>query len=146
VASASSGLPVTTELISGPGILTDSFVTITGAGAIELRFTQAGNDNYFPVIVERTVIVRKAPQTISFAAISPKLKYEQVPLMSTATSRLPVEFSVASGAGVIRNDTLKLTGEGLVTVQASRPGNENYGTRRTGYANGIGVGVGIVNE
>lgn len=126
VASASSGLPVITELVSGPGVLADSFVTITGAGAIVLRFTQAGNDNYFPVIVEKTVHVNKASQMISFAAIAPKLKYEQVPLTSTATSGLPVAFTVASGAGLITNNTIKLTGEGLVTVQAAQPGNENY--------------------
>jgi hypothetical protein len=126
VTSASSGLPVTMELVSGPGVLTDSFVTITGAGDITLRFTQAGDDRYFPVVIEKTIHVHKAPQIISFAAISPKLVYEQVPLASTATSGLPVEFTVASGSGIITNNTLKLTGEGLVTVQAAQPGNENY--------------------
>lgn len=126
VASASSGLPVTMELVSGPGILADSFVTITGAGDITLRFTQTGDDRYFPVIFEKIVHVRKAQQTISFAAIAPRLIYEQVPLTSTATSGLPVEFTVASGSGLITNNTLKLTGEGLVTVQAGQPGNENY--------------------
>jgi hypothetical protein len=126
VASASSGLPVTTELISGPGVLTDSFVTITGAGAITLRFTQPGDDKYFPVVVEKTVTVHKANQTISFTAISPKLKYEQVALSSTASSALPVEFLVLSGPGIITGNTLKLTGEGLVIIQAGQPGNENY--------------------
>lgn len=126
VASASSGLPVTMELVSGPGILADSFVTITGAGAITLRFTQTGDDKYFPVVVEKTIQVRKAQQTISFAAIAPRLIYEQVPLTSTTTSGLPVEFSIASGSGLITNNTLKLTGEGLVTVQAAQSGNENY--------------------
>ncbi|THU34070.1 T9SS type A sorting domain-containing protein [Niastella caeni] len=126
VASASSGLPVTTELIAGPGILTDSFVTITGAGAITLRFSQAGNDNYFPVVVEKTVTVNKANQSISFSAISPKLKYEQVPLSSTSSSGLPVGFTVVAGSGQLTGNTLKLTGEGLVTIQAGQPGNENY--------------------
>jgi len=126
VASASSGLPVTMELVSGPGILTDSFVTITGAGDITLRFLQAGDDRYFPVVIEKTIHVYKAQQTISFAAIAPKLIYEQVSLTSTATSGLPVEFTIASGSGLITNNTLKLTGEGLVTVQAAQPGNENY--------------------
>ena len=126
VASSSSGLPVTMELVSGPGILIDSFVTITGAGDITLRFAQTGDDRYFPVVVEKTIHVRKAPQTISFAAIAPKLIYEQVPLTSTATSGLPVEFTVALGSGLITNNTLRLTGEGLVTVQALQPGNENY--------------------
>jgi hypothetical protein len=126
VASASSGLPVTTELVSGPGVLTDSFVTITGAGAITLRFTQAGDDRYFPVVVEKTVQVQKAMQTISFAAIAPKLKYEQVALSAASSSGLPVEFMVVSGPGLLTGNTLKLTGEGLVSIQAGQPGNENY--------------------
>lgn len=126
VASASSGLPVITELIAGPGTLSDSVVTITGAGTITLRFTQAGDDRYFPVVVEKTVVVNKAQQNITFAAIAPKLKYEQVALASTTTSGLPVEFTVASGPGTITGNTVKLTGEGLVTVQAGQPGNENY--------------------
>lgn len=126
VASASSGLPVTTELVSGPGVLNESFVTITGAGVITLRFTQAGDDNYFPVVVEKTVVVHKATQSISFAAIAPKLKYEQVALSSTSSSGLPVGFSVVAGAGMLTGSTLKLTGEGLLTVQANQPGNENY--------------------
>ncbi|OQP67604.1 T9SS type A sorting domain-containing protein [Niastella populi] len=126
VASASSGLPVVAELVSGPGILADSVVTITGAGVITLRFTQAGDDRYFPVVLEKQVIVHKAQQAIIFGAIAPKLKYEQVTLASTSTSGLPVEFTVVSGPGSIINNTLKLTGEGLVTVQAAQPGNENY--------------------
>lgn len=126
VASASSGLPVITELISGPGILTDSFVTITGAGAITLRFSQAGNDRYFPVVVEKTVMVQKAGQQISFPAISPKLKYQQVALSATASSGLPVAFSVVSGPATLTDSILKLTGEGLVILQADQAGNENY--------------------
>ncbi|HEX6426311.1 MAG TPA: T9SS type A sorting domain-containing protein [Niastella sp.] len=126
VASSSSGLPVTTELISGPGMLVDSFVTITGAGAITFRFSQAGNDNYFPVVVEKTVTVHKAGQQISFGAIAPKLKYQQVTLIATSTSGLPVGFNVVSGPGKLTDSTLKLNGEGLVTIQADQPGNENY--------------------
>jgi hypothetical protein len=78
------------------------------------------------VVVEKTVVVNKAQQSITFAAIAPKLKYEQVALASTTTSGLPVAFTVASGPGTITGNTVKLTGEGLVTVQAGQPGNENY--------------------
>jgi hypothetical protein len=33
---------------------------------------------------------------------------------------------VVSGPGVINGHTLSFTGEGLVTIQADQPGNENY--------------------
>jgi hypothetical protein len=124
--TASSGLPVTTELVSGPAAVTDSFVTITGAGAITLRFSQAGNEKYFPVTIDTTLVVNKAAQAISFGAISPKLKYEQVQLSGTVTSGLPVNYSVVSGPGIVNGNTVSFTGEGLVTIQAGQPGNENY--------------------
>jgi hypothetical protein len=126
VASASSGLPVTIELVSGPGILTDSFVTITGAGTITLRFSQAGNEQFFPGTLEKTVVVHKAAQTISFNAIAPKLKFEQVTLSATSSAGLPVQYTVVAGPGLINGNTLSFTGEGLVTIQADQPGNENF--------------------
>jgi hypothetical protein len=78
------------------------------------------------VVVEKTVTVHKAGQQISFPAIAPKLKYQQLALTATAASGLPVAFTVISGPGTITGNTLQLTGEGLVTIQADQPGNENY--------------------
>jgi hypothetical protein len=46
-ATASSGLPVTFNLVSGPGLLAGNVVDLTGAtGTIELRASQAGNATY----------------------------------------------------------------------------------------------------
>ncbi|MDX2247606.1 MAG: hypothetical protein SF052_12555, partial [Bacteroidia bacterium] len=48
-ASASSGLPVSFSLVSGPATLNGSTVTLTGiAGTVTLRASQAGNATYFP--------------------------------------------------------------------------------------------------
>lgn len=128
MATSSSGLSVTVELVSGPAIVADSVVTITGAGEITLRFSQAGNDRYFPVTVEKTLTVHKATQQISFNPISPTLKFEKVPLLATTTAGLPVGFFVVSGPGIINGTTLTFNGEGLVTVKAFQPGNDKYDT------------------
>ncbi len=66
-------------------------------------------------------------QTISFGALANKT-YGAAPisLSATASSGLPVAFSVFSGPATITNTTLTITGAGSVTVQASQPGNAAY--------------------
>ena len=126
-ASASSGLPVTTELVSGPGILTDSSVSITGAGAIVLRFSKAGNDKYFPSVIEKTILVHKAVQTINFQPVPTKTSGDaSFELHAVSDAGLPVAFSVLSGPGLLTGNILSFNGEGLVVVQAGQAGNENY--------------------
>ncbi|MEN1728533.1 MAG: MBG domain-containing protein [Pseudomonadota bacterium] len=56
-ANASSGLPVTIDLISGPATLVDGVLTLDGVvGQVELRATQAGDDNWQPAQVETRII------------------------------------------------------------------------------------------
>lgn len=125
-ATSDAGLPVTFELLSGPGTLTDSLVTITGAGEITLKAKQAGNENYDSAVAEQSVMVRKALQSITFGAIAPKLKYQTVNLSATSSIGLPVVFSIVSGNAILTGNVLKLNNEGLITIQADQPGNDNY--------------------
>jgi hypothetical protein len=61
-ATASSGLPITFEVVSGPATLSGSTLTLTGAGDITLRATQQGDDAYLPApAVAQTFTVSKAP-------------------------------------------------------------------------------------
>lgn len=127
VVSAGSGLPVSLEVLSGPGSIVDSnFLKIEGAGNIVIRATQAGDLNYFPVTRDYTVIVNKAGQTIEFPLIGPKHKNETVELKATSTSGLPVLYSIISGPGIVSGNMLSFTGEGNVVIAATQPGNENY--------------------
>jgi hypothetical protein len=45
-ATASSGLPVSFGILSGPATVTGTNVTITGTGAVTVRASQSGNANY----------------------------------------------------------------------------------------------------
>ncbi|HYG81583.1 MAG TPA: MBG domain-containing protein, partial [Pyrinomonadaceae bacterium] len=45
-ATSSSGMPVTFQLVSGPATLAGNKLTLTGAGKVTARATQAGNINY----------------------------------------------------------------------------------------------------
>jgi len=65
-------------------------------------------------------------QTISFAPIGSHLYGDQVPLSATASSGLPVTYSVISGPGSLAGNILTVTGVGTVTVAATQAGNSTY--------------------
>jgi hypothetical protein len=73
------------------------------------------------------VRVNKQSQTISFTSIANQLvSNPPIPLLATASSGLPVVFSVVSGPATITSNQLSFTGAGTVTVLASQEGNEAY--------------------
>lgn len=125
-ASASSELPVTIELVSGPVSFDEGFITIHGAGTVVLRITQEGNDDYFPATLEKTFVINKARQSITFAALPPSNKESILTLHAECSSGLPVAFEVVSGPAEMDGESLSFSGEGEVVVQAVQPGNENY--------------------
>jgi sugar lactone lactonase YvrE len=60
-ATATSGLPVAFGIVSGPGTVIGSTLTITGPGTIVVAANQAGSATYMPVSqVTRTVVVNYA--------------------------------------------------------------------------------------
>jgi len=125
-AVSDAGLPVTFEVVSGPAQISGDSVIITGAGSVTIRAVQAGNENYNPANAGQSFVVNKSSQTISFAAIAPQSKRDTVLLTATASSGLPVSYTVVSGPGKITGNVLSFTGEGEVIIQANQPGNENY--------------------
>ncbi|MDO6437172.1 T9SS type A sorting domain-containing protein [Cyclobacterium sp. 1_MG-2023] len=127
VATADSKLPVTISLVSGPGTISGSKVTITGAGTITVKATQAGNDNYNATSEEKEITVEKAGQTITFANLPDKTYGDQpVNLSASSSSGLPVTLKVKSGPGKISGTKLTIEGAGAIVVTASQPGNKNY--------------------
>ena len=66
-------------------------------------------------------------QTVDFDPL-PNKTYGDAPftISGTATSGLPVSFSIASGPATIVGNIITITGAGLVTVQASQAGNASY--------------------
>jgi alpha-tubulin suppressor-like RCC1 family protein len=71
--------------------------------------------------------VNKLAQTITFLAPADR-GYTTTPfaLTASASSSLPVTFTVESGPASINGDTLTLTGVGPVTVRAAQAGNATY--------------------
>lgn len=67
-------------------------------------------------------------QAISFPQIPPHLTTDApFDIQATATSGLPVTFTVLSGPATVNGNTVTLTGQaGEVTIEASQPGNGQY--------------------
>lgn len=65
-ATASSGLPVSFQVVSGPGTLNGNLLTITGAGTITVKASQAGDDTFNPATdVTQDIVVQRATPVIT---------------------------------------------------------------------------------
>ncbi len=127
-ANATSGLPVTFNIVSGPATISGSTVTITGVGSVTVRASQAGNVDFNAAPnVDRTFTVNKASQTITFNQPADHTFGDaQFFLSGSASSSLAVSFSVISGPAILSGNGVTLTGAGAVTIQADQSGNGNF--------------------
>lgn len=132
--TSTSGLPVTLQILSGPATVNGSSITYTGSGNVVFRATQAGDANYAPTTLD--YLLTAAPrlgQTITFTPL-PNLGYAGTPLTftptATASSGLPVTFSIVAGSSIATRDTttgvVTVTGTGTVTIRATQNGNTTY--------------------
>ena len=131
-----SGNPVvfSVDASSGPQVCTvsGSTVTYTAAGSCVVDANQAGNRKYAAAPqVQRTITVRKIPQSISFTAPQAGGVKFWADLSATGGgSGNPVVFSVdrASGLGVCRvsNTTVTFTAVGSCVIDANQAGNRKY--------------------
>jgi len=127
-ATASSGLPVTFSIVSGPATVASNIVTLTAAGTVAVRASQSGNTNFNAALdVERSFVVAKLPQFIMFGALSRQV-FGDAPfaLSASASSGLPVSFSVLAGPAVVSGNIVTMTGAGLVVLRSSQAGNATY--------------------
>ncbi len=127
-AAASSGLPVSFEIVSGSATIAGDTVALTSAGDVTIRASQGGDDNYEPAAdVDQTFTVARAEQTITFDPI-PNGTYGDAPfaISASVSSGLPVSFAVVSGPATIDGDTVTITGAGDVSVRASQTGDANH--------------------
>lgn len=65
--TASSGLPVNCAVLSGPATVSGCTLTITGAGALTIEFSQAGNSIY-AAATSATVTTTVAPASLTVVA------------------------------------------------------------------------------
>nr|MBA3707471.1 hypothetical protein [Planctomycetota bacterium] len=125
-ATSTSGLTVSFS-VAGPGtLMPGNMVHTTGAGTLTLTASQAGDANYGPASVVRTVIVNKASQTITFPAIADyTIGDPAITLAATSNRGLPISYALVSGPATLSGTTLTVTGTGSITVQASQAGTSD---------------------
>ncbi|HEX8921274.1 MAG TPA: hypothetical protein VF766_07330, partial [Pyrinomonadaceae bacterium] len=101
-ASASSGLPVSFSIVSGPATISGSTLTVTGAGIVTVRASQAGDATYNPTTLDQSFTVIKATPIITWA--TPANITVGTPLSSTqlnATTTVPGTFQYSPSAGTV---------------------------------------------
>jgi hypothetical protein len=128
-ATASSGLPVTLAVVSGPATLDGTALTVTGPGSVVVRARQAGDARYFPTSLDRTVTVTRYPQTMTWltpATNAVVLIGQSVPLEASASSGLPVTYSVVSGPATLDQGSVVVDGAGTIVLQADQAGSDRY--------------------
>lgn len=114
-----------------------SIVTVSATPDATHRFTDwtgdaSGTVSTIAVTMDRAKFVQanftaKAAQTIAFAPPGDHaLASPPFNLMASATSGLPVSFSLLGGPAILTGNSVQLTGAGPVTVQANQPGDAFY--------------------
>ena len=137
IPKASSGLPVSFSVKSGPASLlaTNSnsiTISVLGAGAITVAANQPGNSNYFASTeVTANFTVAKASQTISSLTGLPSQLTNGIPpfaiTIPQASSGLSNTTLLATGAGkLLSNNMINLTNAGTLTITVTNAGNSNY--------------------
>ncbi len=130
IANASSNLPVSYKIVSGPAKIQRDSISLTGEiGKVTLQISQSGNELYEPAKnVELSFeVIAKTTQTISFEKKKKKtLADKTVTLSAAATSGLPITYQIVSGPATVNSNVVTLTGTGRVIIKAVQNGNADF--------------------
>src|SRR6185503_12004901 len=98
-ATASSGFAVQFEVLSGPATISSNLLTVSGAGAVTVRATQPGDEQFNAAVpVDRAFTVARADQAILFPSLTDRtLGDTPFALGASSSSGLPVSFTIVSG-------------------------------------------------
>ena len=129
-ATATSGLHVSfSSSNTAVATISDTTVTIVGAGSTIITASQAGDADWSAAPeVQRTLTVNKADQTITFGALAGKM-YGDTAFTLTATTSSGLAVSYASSdtnVAKFSGSWVTITGVGTATITASQNGNTNY--------------------
>ncbi len=114
---------------TGTLVLTPA-TTLAGTAVITVTVTDDGgtaNGGVNQTTRQFTVTVAKGSQTINFAQLA-DYPFESGPfeLTATASSGLPVSYSILSGPATVSGTMLTPTGIGPVTIRATQAGDQHY--------------------
>ena len=127
-ATSNSTGAITYSVVSGPATISGSTVTLTGAGTVTLKASQAAAGDYTAGTQTATFTVLQAAQTITFAQIGMQMQGGTVTLTATGGgSGNPVTFtSWTPSVCAVSGSTATLSAPGTCTIAANQLGNANY--------------------
>jgi len=101
--------------------------TSLAPGPHSITVVYSGDANFAASSSSGVLVTVVAAQTIAFAALNP-LIYGTTPitLNATASSGLPVNFSLVSGPATLAGSTLTILAAGVVVIQADQAGNATF--------------------
>ena len=110
-------------------VITGDLVHILNAGTTVITASQPGDQNFNPATdVTQVLIVNKADQVITFAAIAPVV-YGTAPINAGASSSsgLPITYRSEDISVVeVTNGYIHIKGTGNTGIYAGQPGNSNF--------------------
>jgi hypothetical protein len=127
-AIASSGLPVSFHVLSGPASISANTLNFTGAGTVTVEASQAGNANYNPAaVVDQSLTVNPAALTVTVNNSS-KVYGTPNPTFSLSYSGFAAGDSPASLSGTPSFSTTATSSSGVGTYPVTVTGlsSPNY--------------------
>ena len=128
-ATASSGLDITYNVVSGPGTLNGTDLTVTGAGEIIISASQSGDAawNAAEDITQLLTIDKATPVIVNFDDLT--RIYGDVPLTLNASSESNGQFTYSSDdtdVAIVEGNKLIIVGVGLAVLTAEQDFDDNY--------------------
>jgi hypothetical protein len=118
---------ITYSVVSGPATISGSMVTVTGAGTVTIKASQAAAGTYTTGSATASFTVNPGSSSLAFVAIPSQTYPTAAFTVSTTTkSAGSISYAVVSGPATINGNTVTLTGAGTVTLQASQAASGNY--------------------
>ena len=140
-ATSNSTGAFTYSVVSGPATITGSTVTLTGAGTVVLKASEAADSNYSAATKNATFTVGAGAPTISFTVGNQTYGAAPFAVAATSNSTGAFTYSVVSGPATITGSTVTLTGAGTVVLQASEAADSNYSAATKNATFTVGAGA-----
>jgi len=132
---------ITYSVVSGPATIAGNIVTVTGAGTVTIKASQAAAGTYTAGSATTSFTVSPGGALLAFVAI-PAQTYPTAPFTVSTTTKSSgsIAYAVASGPATISGNTVAVTGTGTVTLRASQAAAGNYAaaTATTSFTVGQG--------
>lgn len=134
-ATSNSNGAITYSVQSGPATMVGNTVTLTGAGPVTLKATQAASGSYTSGTQTATFQAASVAPTIAFSVANHSFGDAPFSIAATSNSTGAISYSVVSGPATVSGSIVTVTGVGTVQLQASQAAAGNYaaGTQHASF-------------